>query len=155
MIVVFVLTAANAAGLIWFVRRFGRYIRRQEELFSGEEVKNIEELLLKQKKTLATHHKNLKELGEILEELVEGNRFNVQRVGLVRFNPFGESGGNMSFALALLTGDDNGIVISSLHNRDGTRIYAKKITRGVSDHHLTDEEKQAIINAKTKDQKSK
>ena len=48
-----------------------------------------------------------------------------QRIGLVRFNPFEDTGGNQSFALALLDGRGDGFVVSSLHARTGTRVYAK------------------------------
>ncbi len=50
-----------------------------------------------------------------------------QRVGFVRFNPFEETGGNQSFALALLDAAGDGWVLSSLHARSGTRVYAKAI----------------------------
>ena len=56
-----------------------------------------------------------------------------QRVGLVRYNPFEETGGNQSFALALLDADGDGWVLSSLHARTGTRVYAKAIVGGRSD----------------------
>jgi hypothetical protein len=69
------------------------------------------------------------------------------RVGLVRYNPFEETGGNQSFALALLDADGNGWVLSSLHARTGTRVYAKAVTRGRSDTALSDEESEAIRTA--------
>jgi hypothetical protein len=69
------------------------------------------------------------------------------RVGLVRYNPFEETGGNQSFALALLDADGNGWVLSSLHARTGTRVYAKAVTRGRSDTALSDEESEAIRSA--------
>ena len=53
-----------------------------------------------------------------------------QRVGLVRFNPFEDTGGNQSFALALLDAHGDGFVVSSLHARAGTRVYAKAIAGG-------------------------
>ena len=53
-----------------------------------------------------------------------------QRVGLVRYNPFEETGGNQSFALALLDAAGDGWVLSSLHARSGTRVYAKAIKGG-------------------------
>ena len=56
-----------------------------------------------------------------------------QRLGLVRYNPFEDTGGNQSFALALLDADGDGWVLSSLHARNGTRIYAKVIAGGKSD----------------------
>src|SRR3989344_900370 len=95
------LTVVNlimSAVFFWWLRDFRQQHR---QLVAGEEVPNIEEIVLKHKKILVTHNRNLKELGEILEELVEKNRLNIQKAGLVRFNPFAEAGGNMSFALAL------------------------------------------------------
>ena len=67
-----------------------------------------------------------------------------QRVGFVRFNPFEETGGNQSFALALLDAAGDGWVLSSLHARSGTRVYAKAIKRGRADAALSDEESAAI-----------
>ncbi|HEV8697848.1 MAG TPA: DUF4446 family protein [Candidatus Limnocylindrales bacterium] len=70
-----------------------------------------------------------------------------QRVGLVRFNPFEDTGGNQSFALALLDAEGNGWVLSSLHARSGTRVYAKAIHEGRSEGALSDEEAAAIKQA--------
>jgi|SRR3989344_678272 len=142
------ITLANLAlwgGLYW---KFRVYQKLQAALLLGEGEGNLLDIVLKQKKLLASHNKNLRELGEILEELVENNKRNIQLVGVVRFNPFPETGGNMSFAVALLDARKNGILISSLHSREGTRIYTKPVEKGESKHHLTDEEKQAIRDAK-------
>jgi Protein of unknown function (DUF4446) len=70
-----------------------------------------------------------------------------QRVGLVRFNPFEDTGGNQSFALALLDAEGNGWVLSSLHARSGTRVYAKAIREGRSEGAVSDEEAAAIKQA--------
>ena len=67
-----------------------------------------------------------------------------QRVGLVRFNPFEETGGNQSFALALLDAGGDGWVLSSLHARAGTRVYAKAIKGGRADAGLSDEDSAAL-----------
>lgn len=150
ILVLSVLTVLNVMFLAIFYLQFRAYRKRQKELFAGEEVASFEELVLKHKKTLASHHKNLRELGKILEELVENNRLNIQKVGMVRFNPFAETGGNMSFSIALLDGRDNGIVISSLHGREGTRIYGKPLEMGQARYPLTDEEKEAIEQANQK-----
>ena len=71
----------------------------------------------------------------------------LQRTGLVRYNPFEETGGNQSFALALLDADGDGWVLSSLHARSGTRVYAKSIVAGRSDTGLSEEETAAIKQA--------
>ncbi len=79
--------------------------------------------------------------------LESASRRAFSRVGLVRYNPFEETGGNQSFALALLDANGDGWVLSSLHARSGTRVYAKAISGGRSDAALSDEEAAAIRQA--------
>ncbi len=68
----------------------------------------------------------------------------VQKVGIVRFNPFADGGGNFSFSLALLDSYSSGFVITSMHGREQNRMYTKRIIEGLSESPLTEEEKQAI-----------
>jgi hypothetical protein len=68
-------------------------------------------------------------------------------VGLVRFNPFGEVGGDQSFSIALLDSDHNGFVITSHYAREASRIYAKPVKNGKSTYALSEEEKGAIKEA--------
>ena len=76
------------------------------------------------------------------------------KFGLVRFNPFKDVGGDQSFSLAILNGKDNGIVISSLFTREGTRVYSKSISAGEAEKYpLTEEEKEAIKKATQKQKK--
>ena len=71
----------------------------------------------------------------------------VQRVGVVRFNPFTDTGGDQSFAIALLDALGNGLVVSSLHGRADTRVFAKQVRGGRSKHQLSTEEEEAIRQA--------
>ena len=68
----------------------------------------------------------------------------VQRVGVIRFNPFGDTGGDQSFALALIDGRGDGVVISSLYGRSESRVFAKSLAAGESKYSLTEEEREAI-----------
>jgi hypothetical protein len=68
----------------------------------------------------------------------------LQHIGLVRYNPFDDTGSDQSFALALLDDRRDGVVISSLHGRANTRIFAKPVADGSSSHNLSDEESEAI-----------
>lgn len=72
------------------------------------------------------------------------------RIGIVRFNPFHETGGDQSFSVAFLDDEGNGIVITSLYSRDGTRVYAKPIQNGQSPYPLMDEEVEALRRAQGK-----
>jgi len=91
---------------------------------------------------------NLEKLSEELGILKKENKFSIQKIGLVRFNPFKEVGGNQSFSAALLDGNDSGIVITSLYTREGNRVYGKPIKNGQSEYLLSAEEKEAIEKAK-------
>ena len=62
-------------------------------------------------------------------------------------NPFEDTGGNQSFALAMLDADGNGWVLSSLHARSGTRVYAKAIRGGLAETTLSEEENAALMQA--------
>lgn len=84
-------------------------------------------------------------LKNILEKEVKANREHFQRLGFKRFNPFTDTGGNQSFILSLLDENNNGVVISSLHSRENTRVYAKKIEKGDSpDQELSKDEKEVV-----------
>jgi hypothetical protein len=72
----------------------------------------------------------------------------IQGVGVVRYNPFPDMGSNMSFSLALLDGHANGVVMSVLTNREGSRVYGKAVERGSSSYPLSDEERQALALAR-------
>ena len=84
---------------------------------------------------------------------VEGTKTNitasgVQKVGLFRYNPFDDLGSDQSFSLSILDSQNSGVVISSLHHRNFTRIYAKPVKNGEGDSiTLSKEEKSAIVKA--------
>jgi hypothetical protein len=68
------------------------------------------------------------------------------KINITRYNPFGDIGGDQSFILTLLDQTNSGVVVSSLHNRDITRVYAKPIKNGEGDNiTLSKEEKLAIV----------
>jgi hypothetical protein len=72
----------------------------------------------------------------------------VQGVGVLRYNPFPDMGGNMSFSVALLDGRANGVVISVLNDRNGSRVYGKAVENGTPAHPLSDEEQRALALAR-------
>ena len=72
----------------------------------------------------------------------------LQKTSFIRFNPFNDVGGNQSFILVLLDNTNSGVIITSLHNRNNTRIYAKQIKNGRGKPAtLSKEEKTALSQA--------
>lgn len=85
---------------------------------------------------------------EIVQDMQKNMQFCCQKVGIVRYNPFEEMGGNLCFAVAILDAENTGIVINGIHSRTGTFTYAKPVELGVSTYILSKEEQEAIDKAK-------
>lgn len=116
--------------------------------FSGKEAKNLDTILLNQLKEVQALDQEIQELFEISNQLRELCLKSLHKTNVVRFNPFKEVGGNQSFSVVLLDGKNSGVVISSLHTREGTRVYAKPVALGEANGFpLTEEEKLAITQA--------
>ena len=144
----YAVTGALALLVIWQALRISRLDRVRKEFFSSGLDKDLEQVLIDQNRNLSQIFKELKDLDRSLTQIYKDNRNNFQKIGFVRFNPFDDSGGNISFSIAMLNAHDDGFVISSLHGRQGTRVYSKTVRSGLSESQLTDEELQAIKEAK-------
>lgn len=89
--------------------------------------------------------KDISYLKEYCDTIQEDGVLHIQKVGLLRFNPFKDTGGDQSFILALVDGTDTGVIISGLYSRAGTRWYAKRVKKGKAvEHELSNEEKEAL-----------
>jgi len=108
------------------------------------QLRNLKEVL----KLCQKLEQDFDKLAREFEKFQTKSNFFIQKVGIVRFNPFREIGGDQSFAIALLDGQDNGIVLTSLYSREGNRVYAKPVERGKSKYQLSEEEKKAIEKAR-------
>ncbi len=138
---------ALLVAVVLLARRVSRLDERLRGLTRGAEGQSLEAILdahLAQVQDLGGQVDLLAARSAVLEAV---QRKAVQRVGLVRFNPFEDTGGNQSFALALLDANGDGLVVSSLHARTLTRVYGKAIARGRSEAALSDEESAALRQA--------
>jgi len=109
-----------------------------------KEPENLKEVLASFNKLKESHQEISRELADFKKE----SKKNLQKVGIVRFNPFKEIGGDQSFSIAVLDAHNNGFVISSLYNHAGNRVYAKPIENGTSLYSLSEEEKEALDKAR-------
>ncbi len=135
--------------LVFLTTIFYNLYRHYQKITKGITKKDLKSILEELLKNFEKEKIKIDELSKELQKLRAENVYNIQKVGLVRFNPFSETGGNQSFSLALLDGEDSGLVITSLHSRETTRVYSKPVKRQKEDgFELSDEEKQAIKRAK-------
>jgi hypothetical protein len=134
-------------GVVLLARRLRRLEIRLTGLTRGSDGGSLESVLEAHLDKVYAVARELDEVAARTAILEGAQRRSFQRVGLVRYNPFEETGGNQSFALALLDAAGDGWVLSSLHARSGTRVYAKAIQAGRADSGVSDEEAAAIRQA--------
>jgi Protein of unknown function (DUF4446) len=154
------------ATLEW---RFLRATRTLRKLFSGRGGADLEQVLRDYLQRMDRTDQAVNTLGTRLDQTIAGLAArldqsvgalgarasqleaqapsNVQHVGVVRYNPFPDKGGDQSFAVALLDDHADGVVLNGLHSRSDSRVYAKPIVGGASTYPLTAEEKEAITRA--------
>jgi hypothetical protein len=123
------------------IRKLGRRLDGVTRSSEGRSLEATLEAHLNKVYAVAAELDDLSARSAVLE--ANGRRA-IQRVGIVRFNPFEDTGGNQSFALALTDMVGDGFVVSSLHARSGTRLYAKAVVAGRSDAALSTEEAEAL-----------
>jgi hypothetical protein len=121
--------------------------KKKLDLFFQKGEKNLEELLSKLIAEKDRQESDLKKIFEEISRLNKISKISLQKVGVVRYNPFKDVGGDQSFSIALLDLENNGFVITSLYGREGNRVYAKPINKGNPDYLLSEEEKSAIKRA--------
>ena len=113
----------------------------------GEAANSLETTLSGHMSRVEEVNRRLAELEQEYERLSITNGLASQKISVVRFNPFGDTGGDQSFSLAVLDSHDSGYVLSSIHGRQGTRVYVKPVDFGTSKYQLSSEEQKALSQA--------
>lgn len=139
-------------GFLWLVILsffLLKILRHYQRLTSGITKKDLKTVLEKILKDVKENEKQIKEVLKKSQEIEEKGTFHIQKIGFLRYNPFKTTGGDQSFILSLLDEYDDGVVITSLHSRETTRIYAKPVKGGEAEKYkLSTEEKRVIKGAK-------
>lgn len=119
---------------------------RYEKFMEKEDV-NLEELLVQYTKKLNVLLQNEKEMQSSIEHMEAIVKDCVQKVGIVRYQAIPNMGADLSYTVALLNKDNDGVVFNGIYGRDGCYTYAKPIKDGKSTYNLSEEEEQAISQA--------
>lgn len=131
--------------LVWQLKR------HYDQLIKRTDKKTLTEALAKILDGVSINDKKISELAQKIEEVDKQGFSHLQKVGLVRFNPFEEVGSDQSFVVCFLDAFDNGIVLTSLTSRSGTRWYGKTVKKGEGvEHDFSKEEKEALRQAQGK-----
>jgi hypothetical protein len=125
---------------IWFFLKLNNLVKNSEEksfIRAMEKIQGFEKL----------NRSEIEEIKRNIKKIESDDLAHIQKVGLVRFNPFDETGGDHSFSIALLDGKSSGFVITGLHTRERTRLYVKSVKGGKSEYELSVEEEKALKKA--------
>jgi hypothetical protein len=136
-----------AVGVVLLWRRVHSLSKRLSGLTRDEGGRSLEAILEAHLRRVGEVDVSVRSLDRRTTALEAQGRKAVQRVGLVRFNPFEDTGSNQSFALAMLDEDGDGVIVSSLHTRQATRVYVRPVDGGSAGRALSDEEAEALAQA--------
>ena len=106
----------------------------------SEDINNYMDRIIALEEALSETHSYCKQLENKMKQCI-------QKVGIVRYNAYNDSGKDLSFAVALLDEKNNGIVFNGIYSREMSNIYAKPVSEGDCKYNLTDEEKEALNKA--------
>lgn len=150
LIIISTMLFINFALLIYNIVRIKNLNKRYNEFMSkigkGDNIAEMLSTYIQDVLNVSEENQSLKKYCKEIEKNLEKC---IQKVGIVRYNSFNTTGSDLSFALALLDFEDNGIVINGVYSRDNTTsTYAKPIEHGASKYTLVKEEEEALNIAK-------
>jgi len=141
ILIMLILYIANLIKLVRIKKEYNKFLTK---LGNGQ---NIEEQIKSyMEKVLEVKNKNM-EIEQYCKELDKTLSGCLQKVGIVRYNAFKDTGSDLSFALAILNEENTGVVLNGIYSREISNIYAKPVEKGKSNYTLSEEEKESIQKA--------
>lgn len=145
-IIIAVLSVWNIILTVFYFVIRSHYNRFTKDTEKKDLLTVLNELL----KSNLKNQKDIEATNKRIDQEIQKGKLSFKKIGFKRFNPFTSTGGDQSFCLCLLDENDSGFVISSLHSRENTRIYAKRIEKGSSPDQVLSEEEKAVVSAAQK-----
>ncbi len=144
--IVIVLLIGFSIMLVKFFTLNKRYKEFMKKLGNGKNLeKDLENYIYRVDTVEKQNAKILNEIKNLDENLIKC----IQKVGIVRYSAFKDTGSDLSFALALLDENNDGVVLNGIYSREMSNIYAKPVEKGKSTYTVSEEEEQAIQKAIT------
>ena len=141
------LSLALLAVVIICIVKMNKLYRRYDLFMRGKDAETLEDTimdLLEEMKELRAKDRASKDAMKLLTKQVHSS---FQKFGYVKYNAFKGMGGNLSFVVAMLDGDNTGFVLDVVHSREGCYIYLKQVEKGATEVLLGSEEQAALEQA--------
>src|SRR3990170_4874226 len=143
-IMIYILTILVILLLAWIIKNE----LRMKRIMAGKKAADLEDVLTTLIKDLESLQKSKNKIETDIDNIENRLKKSIRGLSTVRFNPFKDSGGNQSFAIAMLNEDGDGVILSSLYSRERMSVFAKPVKNHVSEYDLTNEEQEALKTAK-------
>ena len=124
--------------------------RRIDALTRGKDAESMEDTRLNVLERIESVEEAEQKMHRDIREIKENLKITYQKTGLVKYDAFREMSGALSYSLALLDKENNGVLISSMYSREGCYTYAKDIVNGGCKINLSEEEQEALKQAVAK-----
>ena len=132
---------------VYVTLKYNRLKSSYNTFMKGKDGKTLEESMKERVEEIESILKVTKQNRMEIKEINKKIDRNYQKVGIVKYDAFNEMGGKLSFALAMLDGNNSGWVINAMHSREGCYTYVKEILKGESYVELAEEEAEALDKA--------
>lgn len=144
VIILIVLVVIQFIWIFTIISKYNKLNKRITRFMSGKDVGSLEEVLAKRFSEIRQVVKNEKKQNADIQIINDKFLTTFCKIGLVKYDAFKEMSGKLSFSLALLTDNHDGIVITSMHSREGCFTYCKEISNEESYYILSEEERLAL-----------
>lgn len=151
VIILAVIVIIQFICLFTIISKCNKLTHRLNRFTSGRDSENLEQVLAQRFSEMRQIVKNEKQQNADIKTVNDKFLTTFCKIGLVKYDAFKEMSGKLSFSLALLTENFDGIIISSMHSREGCFTYCKEVSNGESFYILSEEEKLALNVAMGKD----
>lgn len=144
MIGLLVITLVMIVLYIRVLCKMKKLYRNYDRFMRGKDAESLEDTIWKQFDRLEKLEESDHEKEGQIERIFENLQTVYQKTGLVKYDAFREMSGKLSYALALLDKNDNGVLINSMYSREGCYSYVKEIVKGKSSINMSEEEEEAL-----------
>ena len=130
--------------VICLLSKIKKLTKKYEQFMTGENAETLEAVIMKSIKGQSDNNTEIEKINSLLKEIDDRLKLTIQKVALVKYDAFQNMGGELSYSIALLDDNNDGIVITNVYSPEGSYNYSKEIKNSKADIILTEEEQKAI-----------
>ncbi|MBP5489598.1 MAG: DUF4446 family protein [Lachnospiraceae bacterium] len=142
VMMVFVITLC-----IVMIARYNQLASKYRKFMKGANGKSLEERILSRFREIDSNKSQITDAVSRIKILEDARDTSFKKIAVKRYDAFAEMGGKLSYSLCLLNDDNDGFIMTSMHNRDGCYTYVKEVIKGNTFVILSDEEKEVLDDA--------